>query len=77
MYVLYINHEKTKQCKTGNGFFIRDAGKCPPRVRTLLLDIGDKPILSITLVKTPLGLVAKSFSSIISLGKFGKVSKKY
>ena len=69
--------KKTKQCKTGKGFFIRDAGKYPPQVRSLLSDIGDKPIISITLVKTPLDLVAKSFSSIISLGKFGKVSKKY
>lgn len=69
--------KKTKQCKTGKGFFIREAGKYPPQVRSLLSDIGDKPIISITLVKTPLDLVAKSFSSIISLGKFGKVSKKY
>ena len=46
--------KKTKQCKTGNGFFIRDAGKYPAQVRTLVSDIGDKPIISITLVKTPL-----------------------
>ena len=45
------------------------------KLELLLLDIGDKPIISITLVKTPLDLVAKTFSSVISLGKFGKVSK--
>ena len=38
---------------------------------------GDNPIISITLVKTPLDMVAKAFSSAITFGKFSKVSKKY
>ena len=33
--------KKTKQFQTGNGFFTRDAGKNPPQVISLLLDLGD------------------------------------
>ena len=66
---------KTK--KKGSGFFTRDAGRYPPQVRSILSKIGDDHITSITLVKTPLDMVAKSFSSVISLGKFSKISKKY
>ena len=51
---------KTK--KKGSGFFIRDAGRYPPQVRSILSKIGDDRITSITLVKTPLDMVAKSFS---------------
>ena len=69
--------KKTKQCKTGKGFFTRDAGRYPPQVRSILSDIGNNYINSIKLVKTPLDKVAKAFSSAISLGKFNKVSKKY
>ena len=68
---------KIKQSKSGKGFFTRDAGRYPPQVRTILTTIGDNPIISITLVKTPLDMVAKTFSSIITLGKFSKASKKY
>ena len=68
---------KSKQSKSGNGFFTRDAGRYPPQVRSILSTIGDNPIISISLVKTPLDMVAKAFSSAITFGKFSKVSKKY
>ncbi len=67
---------KQQQSKTGKGFFIRDNGRYPPQVRSILTTIGENPVISVVLVKTPLDKVAQAFSSALTFENFNKIYKK-
>lgn len=66
-----------KRKQEGDGVFMRDPGKLPPAGRQLLAQVGNEPITSIEIVRTPLSSFTKGFLNVISLGQFEKISKKY
>lgn len=53
----------------------RTAGVLPPSVRTLLDKIGNDPITSIKVVRTPISSFVSGFLNVISLGAFNKALK--
>lgn len=61
----------------GEGVFMRDPTILPPSARKLLEQIGNEPITSIEIVRTPLSSFTRGFLNTISLGQFDKISKKY
>jgi hypothetical protein len=61
----------------GDGIFVREAGVLPPNARKLLEEVGEEEVKSIKVVRTPLSSFTKKFLSVISLGQFDKISKKY
>lgn len=65
------------ECMSGDGLFIRQAGKLQPSARKLLESVGNEEIKSIQIVRTPLSSFTKGFLNTISLGQFDKISKKY
>lgn len=69
----YINQNQ----QIGTGLLIREPGKLEPSGRQLLSEIGNEEIKTIDIVRTPLTAFTKTFLSIISLGQFDKISKKY
>lgn len=60
----------------GEGVFMRDPTILPPSARKLLEQIGNEPITSIEIVRTPLSSFTRGFLNLISLGQFDKISKK-
>jgi len=60
----------------GDGIFMRDPTSLPPSARKLLEQIGNQPITSIEIVRTPLSSFTRGFLNVISLGQFDKISKK-
>jgi len=54
---------------SGRGIFLRDPNRNPPKVRKLLEKIGNQPVTSLMLVRTPLEKGTKSLLNIASFGK--------
>jgi hypothetical protein len=65
-----------KRKQEGEGIFMRDPTILPPSARKLLEQIGNEPITSIEIVRTPLSSFTRGFLNAISLGQFDKISRK-
>jgi hypothetical protein len=65
-----------KRKQEGEGVFFRDPGRLPPSARKLLEQVGNEPITSIEIVRTPLSSFTRGFLNLISLGQFDKISRK-
>jgi hypothetical protein len=61
----------------GDGIFTRESGVLQPSARKLLEEVGSQEVKSLEIVRTPLSSFTKTFLNAISLGQFGKISKKY
>ena len=71
-----LNYRKHINDQVGDGVFMRDPTILPPSARKLLEQIGNEPISSIEIVRTPLSSFTRGFLNAISLGQFNKISKK-
>lgn len=59
---------------TGYGLIERDAGREPPKMRALLKIVGDEPVTSLTLWKTPIAV--SKFLNFITAGQYKKSLQK-
>lgn len=53
----------------GGDSFIRDTTRNPPKVRSMLERIGNEPVQSIQLVRTPLALATKTLLNVATAGQ--------